>query len=88
MARALESKRAKGRKCPSCRRVVLQGLDEGLLARVDLAPVDHDGEIKALLTGRWTYSLMPGRWLVHRNQDRIADLDGSVHVEHRCVMKG
>jgi hypothetical protein len=81
----LISKRASITRCRTCGRSVLAGWDEGRIARVDPTPLNRGDEIAALLAGKWTYSLMLGRWLVHRDAGRISDgLSGTVHAEHQC----
>jgi len=70
-----------------CGAPVLTGHAEGLLARVDLAPLNRDGEIHALCAGLQTYTLSR-TGLVHRDATRIAgdtlaDM-GPVLAEHRC----
>jgi hypothetical protein len=83
----LVSSRATTAPCPRCRRPTLVALDEGLPARVDTAPLDRDGEIAALLSDRWTYSLTPSGDLIHRDPSRIADATqpGTIHAAHRCT---
>lgn len=70
-----------------CGAPVLTGHAEGLLARVDLTPLNRAGEIHTLVAGLQTYTLSR-TGLVHRDADRIggdslADL-GPVLPEHRC----
>ena|SRR5687767_13343368 len=74
-------------RCPRCRTPILTALDEGLTARVDLAPLrDRQAEIAALLTGRRTYNRLNIGHLVYRDATRIAgnSLAGTVHAEHQC----
>lgn len=70
---------------PRCGATVLTGHAEGLLARVDLTPLNRGGEIHALCAGLQTYTLTR-TGLVHRDATRIAggSLDGPVLAEHRC----
>ncbi|MFD6770620.1 hypothetical protein ACFWC6_30855 [Micromonospora chalcea] len=72
---------------PRCGATVLTGHAEGLFARVDLTPLNRDGEIHALCAGLQTYTLTR-TGLVHRDAGRIADTSlckaGPVLAEHRC----
>lgn len=70
--------------CHRCRRPVLVALAEGLPTKVDPAPLDHAGEIAALIQGRWTYTLTRTRDLIHRDADRIGTLAGTIHTQHIC----
>lgn len=73
--------------CPTCKRLVLTAVDEGLRVKVDPSPLaSRAAEITALVTGRRTYSLLPGGWLVYRSIDRMR-LGGTVHTEHRCTRR-
>lgn len=67
-----------------CGQIVLEGTVEGLTTRVDPTPLTATGELVALLTGRWTYALSPGRELWHRNRWRIRRRDHPVLAAHRC----
>lgn len=80
-------------RCPACGSRVLRGLDRdrvGLVAVVDLAPVDPPRELAAVLTGRWTYRLTRsarGWELDHRNDFAIAGHSANevpVLAEHVC----
>jgi hypothetical protein len=75
----------KGELCPRCRCVTIAGIAEGLHARVDLTPLNPAGELAALLTDRWTYTLTRAG-LVYRDSFRIASghLRGPVLPAHRC----
>lgn len=87
MTRYLVSTQAVDTAC-WCGAPVLRALDEGLEAKVDVAPVDRAGEIAALLAGRHTYSLSPrSRYLIYRSAEHIlaGDLKGTVHAQHRCT---
>ncbi|PWR08596.1 hypothetical protein DKT68_15390 [Micromonospora acroterricola] len=70
-----------------CGAPVLTGHAEGLLARVDLTPLNQTGEIHALCAGLQTYTLTR-LGLVHRNACRIAGTAlrdvGPVLAQHRC----
>lgn len=70
---------------PRCGTPVLTGIAEGLLARVDLTPLNRAGEIRALIAGLQTYTLTR-TGLVHRDACRIAGtaLTGPVLAEHAC----
>lgn len=72
---------------PRCGAPVLTGHAEGLLARVDLTPLNRAGEIHALCAGLQTYTLTR-TGLVHRDACRIAGGSltgaGPVLAEHAC----
>ncbi|MEU5946288.1 hypothetical protein ABZ793_12090 [Micromonospora sp. NPDC047465] len=72
---------------PRCGAPVLTGHAEGLLARVDLIPLNRAGEIHALVAGLQTYTLTR-LGLIHRDAGRIAGTAlrdaGPVLAEHRC----
>jgi len=62
--------------------MILKGLDEGWLARVEPMPIGD--ELAALATGRRTYELRAGQ-LIERTWDRLAtEARGRIHVEHVC----
>jgi hypothetical protein len=69
-----------------CGAAIFAAFDEGRPVRVDAEPVDHRGEIVALLEGRWTFARLHCRELVHRHAGRIRHgLRGeAIHAEHRC----
>jgi hypothetical protein len=74
-------------RCPRCHTATLTALDEGLTARVDLAPLPtREAEIAALLQGHWTYIHTANRHLVYRDAGRITanSLRGTIHAEHKC----
>jgi hypothetical protein len=77
-------------RCPRCGAPVLAGHADGLLARVDLIPVDEVGELAARLIGRWTYDVIPrrlarGAVLVFRDLDRLSGARRTpVAIGHRC----
>lgn len=89
------SRRAVTGHCKSCHDVVARGLDSHVLAlaaTVDVAPLDNDAEVAALVLGRTTYELTwtGGRYEINRRdrwriQGRPAQANG-VHVvaEHQC----
>lgn len=72
---------------PRCSTPVLTGVAEGIFARVDLTPLNRNGEIHALCVGLQTYTLIRDG-LIHRDASRIGDADlrraGPVLAEHRC----
>lgn len=72
---------------PRCGTPVLTGTVEGLGARVDLVPLNRNGEIHALCAGLQTYTLTRAG-LVHRDATRIAGTSltraGPVLAEHQC----
>lgn len=71
--------------CHRCRTALLTGLDQGIPARVDAAPISPAAEVGVLLEGRWTYTLRAEQ-LIHRDARRIASgrWIGPIHAEHRC----
>lgn len=75
--------------CPRCKTPVYTALDEGLRAVVDLAALDPADEIRALLTGRKTYTRLRCGELVYREPDRIRAglLKGHLHQQHTCQRK-
>lgn len=86
------SRRARAGRCDKCRAPIMAGLDGDLLAftaRCDPWPVDAQGELLALLTGRRTYRL---RWSGRYELDprTVIEIRGAstsdveVLVEHRC----
>jgi hypothetical protein len=99
--RALDNERietnlrnAKPHICPRCRAECLKGDDDdriALTAVVDVEPIDHVGEMFAILDGRCTYDLVPHgfggtRRLYSRNwlQWCRAERKYPVHADHRC----
>ena len=84
----LISKPASETTCPRCRRQTLSGIDEGIPARVDRAPLATPAaEVNALLHGRRTFTLTRNRFLIHRDASRITggQLRGTTHAEHKCT---
>ncbi len=82
---------ARLRRCPRCRRPVLAGIDNnGLDAWADPAPLDADGEARALLDGRHTWDLFARTDLVFRTSMSIrhrpagSDPDRPVLAMHAC----
>lgn len=74
--------------CNTCRRVVLDGLSDGLPYRVDAAPLNLTGEVAARIAGRMTYRLLTGRFY-RRDQYDVA-LDArtgrpAVTATHTCT---
>ncbi|GAB2952063.1 hypothetical protein GCM10027280_45580 [Micromonospora polyrhachis] len=70
-----------------CGTPVIVGVAEGLLARVDLTPLNRAGEIHALIAGLQTYTLTR-HGLIHRDAGRIAGTSlakaGPVLAQHTC----
>ncbi|WP_148083677.1 hypothetical protein [Micromonospora sp. Llam0] len=85
----LVSTPAKLTTCPRCKTPVLVALDEGLRAVVDLAAIPPAEEIRALLSGRKTYTRLQCGELVYREPDRIRGglLKGDLHQQHTCQRK-
>lgn len=68
-------------KIHRCGALILEGLCEGLPARVDPFPTLPPDEAVALVRGRWCYVLTVGQIL----ERRVGSLrPGPVLVEHRC----
>ncbi len=90
------SRKAKLRRCPTCRRQILTGDDDdrcAFTARADPHPLTELGEALALLAGRTTYSLARtagGVVLWRRDVGQIRRWPASTHpsedvlAEHRC----
>jgi hypothetical protein len=79
------------RLCPRCRAPVLTGLDAewcAISTQCDPTPLTPLGEAVALLSGRQTYTLTPGRnrkELDYRDEWRIAKpTKNPVLAEHKC----
>jgi hypothetical protein len=74
------------RTCPTCRAVILQGLDDDVMAavaRVDPWPTTPLGEIVAHLSGRHAYSMIRGE-LHRRDTAHIGDTRWPVLPGHLC----
>lgn len=78
--------------CSTCRRIIWTGLDADVAAftaHVDPTPLDPLAELVAILDGRRTYTLWPGRGrpgeLYHRDPWFTDRTHGTVHAEHRCT---
>lgn len=74
--------------CGRCKRVVLEGIADGMPYRVDALPLTLTGEVHARIAGHMTYRLLTGR-LIHRDQYDIA-LDARtgrppVAATHTCT---
>jgi hypothetical protein len=84
MSQHMISTRARWITC-RCGVEIIFAVAEGLSAKVDSKPLDHQGEIDALVAGRWTYTLLAGE-LVHRDVWRIRGglVGSSIHAEHIC----
>lgn len=79
------------RLCPTCRAPVLVGLDAdhlALKATCDPTPLSALGEAVALVTGRTTYTLTPGKdrkELDYRDEWRIANpTRNPILAAHQC----
>lgn len=66
----LVDRRPKQRECRRCRRIYLEGIDEGVPYRVDILPLSIAGELDALRCGRRTYAIQ-GDYVCHRNAMRM-----------------
>lgn len=72
--------------CPHCERLLLVGVAEGISYRADAEPINHTGEVAAILDKLNTWQLVAGE-LVYRNPQRIrANPAGTVPVftTHHC----
>lgn len=85
------SRAATLRLCPTCKRPVLTGLDAdhlALKATCDPTPLTALGEAVALITGRRTYTLTPGKdrkELDYRDEWRIANpTKNPILASHQC----
>jgi hypothetical protein len=58
-------------KCERCKRVVLDGIADGMAYRADAIPLNPHGELAARIAGRRAYRVLAGR-LVQRDQYDIA----------------
>jgi hypothetical protein len=75
--------------CPRCRRPVIYGLAEGVIARCDPGPLVGDlAEELVIAAGLQTYTLQRAG-LVHRDASRRCDptLRGPVLASHDCPVK-
>jgi hypothetical protein len=91
MTRHLVTTRAAPRACKRCKASILVAVSEGLPAYVDTTPIDALQEIRALVEGRWTYTLTTARELLHRDRLRIQttpDTRTTIHRQHRCPTTG
>lgn len=74
--------------CHKCRRVVLEGIADGMTYRADAIPLNLTGEVSARLEGRNCYRLIAGR-LVYRDHHDIASDDRhgrpAVVATHSCA---
>lgn len=82
--RHLVSAPARVETCPSCRRMVLAGMDEGLVVRADPANLNAYGELAALARGLWTYDYGPARELWLRTVHTIKLRRHPVLADHVC----
>lgn len=71
--------------CRSCRRPILAATVAGLDRHIDLATLNDEGELAALISGRTTYQLH-GELLVERNHLKLAQPRPAVPVlaDHSC----
>lgn len=80
------SRHANKTLCHKCGAHIRNGLDNDALAfvaRVDDERVTHNGELRAILNGRRTYSLEAGR-LYRRHSHQLRKPATATYVEHRC----
>lgn len=74
--------------CERCKRVVLDGIADGLPYRADAAPLNTAGELAARLQGRHAYRVI-NRRLHHRDHHDVAnDIRRGrppVTADHRCT---
>lgn len=74
--------------CVRCGCKMLVGITEGLPVKVDPLPLTLEGEMFALMQGRWTYGMTVGGILYHRNPGRIRTDTKHGHpmlvTDHRC----
>lgn len=82
--RHLISTPARVTSCPSCHGLVLAGIDQGLVVRVDPQPLSSFGELWARVAGRWTYDLGPRRELWLRTVHTIKVHRHLVLADHVC----
>jgi hypothetical protein len=69
-----------------CGRVVLKGIDEGLLVRVEQTPIGEGDELGILLAGRRTYVMTTSGELWERTPLAIrrGAPAGKLYAEHMC----
>lgn len=60
-------------RCPRCRRIVLNGIADGMSYSVDPTPVTLPGEIHHRVAGRMTYRLLAGRFFPRDANDIALD---------------
>jgi hypothetical protein len=72
--------------CRRCRRAILNGWDDGLIARVEVTPVDEAVAVAASeANGRPVYAFTPGGHLVQRMIERAGgQVQGTWHLAHAC----
>lgn len=73
--------------CPRCRRVVLDGIEEGLPYRIDPVPLTLPGELHAQLTGNRTYWQLANHIVRRTTENITAETPGTrppVYAWHQC----
>jgi hypothetical protein len=87
MSQHLITRRPVARRCDRCRRLQLEGIDQGLPYRVEPAPLTPHAELTAMLAGRWSYEIVADG-LVYRDHLRITkDITRGrppVFADHQC----
>lgn len=77
-------------RCPHCNAATIRALERPPLAlevRTDPIPLDTESEIRALITGRFTYDLVTiaaHQELFRRDQWRITERAWPVLATHKC----
>lgn len=74
--------------CASCKRVVVDGITDGLAYRIDPAPLNLLGEVTARVAGRNTYRLIAGRPYIREHNDIEGDTRRGrppVAATHTCT---
>lgn len=82
----LVTTRAKVGTCPDCRRIVLAGVAEGLMVRLDPQPLNAHGELAARLAGRWTFDLSATGEIWYRCRFTITVRRHRVLADHECAL--
>jgi hypothetical protein len=73
------------RRCPHCRAWTLAGHVDGVVVRVEVAPVASvAAEVRARIAGLDTYDRLRDGELVYRNDYRITRRELPVHAQHKC----
>lgn len=81
----LESRPARSHVC-RCGASVLVGQDGGIPYTVDQHPISAEGEVAALVEGRWTFRRRGAELYLRELENiRAGFPDGQVFRAHRCV---